>query len=69
MEGIKNDLRFADIELSAILVQNEDVFRMANARAAIKRALSRIDEAEQETKEKASGKDQKQKKKAEDAEK
>lgn len=59
---MKNDLLFADAELRAISVQNDDVFRMANARAAIGRVLSRLDEAEQKAKEEDPGKDQNQKK-------
>ena len=59
---MKNDLLFAVAELRAIRVCDDDVFRMANARAAIGRVLSRLDEAEQKAKEEDSGKDQNQKK-------
>lgn len=39
---MKNDLLFAENEMRGIRVADDDVFRMANARAAIARALDKI---------------------------
>ena len=44
---MKNDLIFADAELRCIPVNDDAVFRMANARAAIQRALEKCVAAEQ----------------------
>lgn len=43
---MKNDLIFADQELRNIPVADDAVFRMANARAAIARALEKCQAAE-----------------------
>jgi len=63
---MKNDLLFAVAELRAIRVCDDDVFRMANARAAIGRAIETIESAEQDA-----GKQKKpvEKKEAEEAKK